>query len=245
MTCDRCKGPTCQSGSVNCFTIPGITGQFCHKCADEFSKIVKAFLASENQYRLSVRLLNIKLRSLSYSNRQATRDVNTLLTEVERLEARFTAPIVCICGSTKFKQAWISENARLTGEGNIALAVGLWGHHERIYPDAATKEKLDNLHKRKIDLCDWVWVLDVGGYIGDSTKSEIEYAAKLGKAVRYLSVEFPEYTEPKDDLLEKVERLQAQRATLRAALRHATEDGEFHYGVKRELMTTLKETADE
>jgi len=128
--------------------------------------------------------------------------------ETERLQARFTAPICCICGSTRFKQAWIAENARLTGEGNIVLAVGLWGHHERQYPDEETKRQLDNLHKRKIDLCDWVWVLDIGSYIGDSTRSEIEYAKSLGKPVRYLSREFPDYVEPTDSLRAEAERLQ-------------------------------------
>ncbi len=130
--------------------------------------------------------------------------------KIRKLEDRFTAPIVCMCGSTRFKQAWIAENARLTGEGNIVLAVGLWGHHERVFPDAATKAKLDDLHKRKIDLCDWVWVLDVGGYIGDSTRSEIAYAEKLSRPVRYLSKEFPGYVEPVDPLIEaqgEVERL--------------------------------------
>jgi hypothetical protein len=118
----------------------------------------------------------------------------------EKAERRFTAPVVCICGSTKFKQAWIAENARLTGEGNIVLAVGLWGHHERIFPDTETKTRLDDLHKRKIDLCNWVWVLDIGGYVGESTRSEIAYAEKLGRPVRRLSLEFPDYVEPSDPL---------------------------------------------
>lgn len=129
-----------------------------------------------------------------------------------RLSRRFTAPIVCICGSTKFKQAWISENARLTGLGNIVLSVGLWGHHERIEPDEETKKRLDDLHKRKIDLCDWVWVLDVGGYIGSSTKSEIEYAKAHGKPVRFLSLEFPNYTEPVDPIKAKDEEIAAMKA---------------------------------
>ncbi len=89
--------------------------------------------------------------------------------------------IVCMCGSTRFKQTWIRENTRLTEEGYIVLSVGLWGHHERKYPDIETKKFLDELHKRKIDLCDWVWILDVNGYIGESTKDEIEYAERAGK----------------------------------------------------------------
>jgi len=137
-----------------------------------------------------------------------------LLTEREEREHRFSAPIVCICGSTKFKQAWITENAILTGQGNIVLAVGLWGHHERVYPDTETKIKLDDLHKRKIDLCDWVWVLDVDGYIGESTRSEIEYAEKLGRPIRYLSKEFPNYKEPVDLLESNNAQLHADNATL-------------------------------
>ncbi len=138
-------------------------------------------------------------------------ELSALRARVAELERRFTAPIVCMCGSTKFKQAWISENARLTGEGNIVLAVGLWGHHERVFPDAETKARLDNLHKRKIDLCDWVRVLDINGYIGESTRSEIDYALGLGKEVRYLSIEYPNYEEP-------IDKVRAQRDKLREAL---------------------------
>ncbi len=130
---------------------------------------------------------------------------------------RFTAPIVCICGSTRFKQAWISENARLTGEGNIVLAVGLWGHHERVSPDEATKAKLDALHLRKIDLCDWVWVLDIGGYIGESTRNEIAYAEECGKPVWYLSQKFPDYVEPVDPMNAALARAEKAERGLDAA----------------------------
>ena len=52
--------------------------------------------------------------------------------------------------------------------------------------DVDTKEILDDMHKRKIDMADEIFVINVGGYIGSSTKSEIEYAKTTGKAVRYL-----------------------------------------------------------
>ena len=42
------------------------------------------------------------------------------------------------------------------------------------------------MHKRKIDMADSIYVINVGGYIGDSTRSEIEYALNTGKEVRYL-----------------------------------------------------------
>src|SRR5574341_938097 len=134
--------------------------------------------------------------------------------------ARLPRPlVVCLCGSTRFKQSWIAENARLTGEGNIVLAVGLWGHHERVFPDETTKAFLDDLHLRKIDLCDWVWVLDVGGYIGESTRQEIEYAESHRKPVRYLSKEFPEYVEPVDQLVAANERAEKAEAAIEHALR--------------------------
>jgi hypothetical protein len=139
--------------------------------------------------------------------------------EITTLTARFTAPIVCICGSTRFRQAWVWENARLTQEGYIVLAVGLWGHHNGggnvlgVELTDERKARLDELHKRKIDLCEWVWVLDIGGYIGDSTRSEIEYAEKIGRPLRYLSQEFPDYQEPADPLA----TLTAENARLRAA----------------------------
>lgn len=94
--------------------------------------------------------------------------------------------IVCLCGSTKFADAFIEANARLTMQGEIVLSVGRFGHLDGLDMDGADKAMLDNLHKRKIDLADYVYVLNVGGYIGDSTRSEIEYAQRAGKSVRYL-----------------------------------------------------------
>ena len=83
---------------------------------------------------------------------------------------------------------------KLTLEGNIVISVGLFGHSgdEEVWEDmdegtlTKTKEMLDDMHKRKIDMADSNFVINVGGYIGDSTKSEIEYAKKQGKIVRYL-----------------------------------------------------------
>lgn len=146
---------------------------------------------------------------------------------IAALEARFTVPIVCMCGSTRFKQAWIAENARLTSDGNIVLAVGLWGHHEQRHPSPEEKIGLDNLHKRKIDLCNWVWVLDIGGYIGDSTRSEIEYAISLGRPVRYLSQEFPAYQEPIDSILARAEQAERERDELVQCLTPFVKDRAF------------------
>ena len=76
---------------------------------------------------------------------------------------------------------------KLTLEGNIVISVGLFGHSgdDEVWTPGM-KEMLDNMHKRKIDMADAIYVINVGGYIGASTKSEIEYALKNGKKVYYL-----------------------------------------------------------
>lgn len=93
---------------------------------------------------------------------------------------------VCLCGSTRFKDAYRSENRRLTMEGKIVLSVGLFGHADNVDLEDEEKEMLDTLHKRKIDLADRIHVINVDGYIGDSTQSEIEYARATDTPITYL-----------------------------------------------------------
>lgn len=95
--------------------------------------------------------------------------------------------VITLCGSTKFKNEFIEAQKRLTLEGNIVISVGLFGHSgdsQEITDDI--KIMLDDMHKRKIDMADEIFVINVGGYIGSSTKSEIEYAISVGKVVNYL-----------------------------------------------------------
>ena len=102
--------------------------------------------------------------------------------------------VITLCGSTRFKDEFMEAQKRLTLEGNIVISVGLFGHTgdnevwEGMSEDTLTKPKamLDDMHKRKIDMSDEIFVINVGGYIGSSTRSEIEYAKAKGKAVRYL-----------------------------------------------------------
>ena len=102
--------------------------------------------------------------------------------------------VITLCGSTKFKDEFLREQKRLTLEGNIVISVGLFGHSgdsevwEGMSEDTLTKTKemLDDMHKRKIDMADEIFVINVGGYIGTSTRSEIEYAQLHGKVVKYL-----------------------------------------------------------
>jgi len=95
--------------------------------------------------------------------------------------------VITLCGSTRFKDEFIAEQKRLTLEGNIVISVGLFGHSgdNEVWSEEI-KEMLDDMHKRKIDLADEIFVINVGGYIGSSTRSEIEYAMNTGKKVMYL-----------------------------------------------------------
>ena len=96
-------------------------------------------------------------------------------------------PVITLCGSTRFKEQFVEAQKSLTLEGNIVISVGLFGHSgdDEVWTEG-TKEMLDDMHKRKIDMADAIYVINVGGYIGESTRSEIEYAKRNGKEVRYL-----------------------------------------------------------
>lgn len=102
--------------------------------------------------------------------------------------------VITLCGSTKFKNEFLKVQKDLTLSGNIVISVGLFGHSgdSEVWEDmdegtlTKTKEMLDDMHKRKIDMADEIFVVNVGGYIGESTKSEIEYAKSHGKKVNYL-----------------------------------------------------------
>ena len=102
--------------------------------------------------------------------------------------------VITLCGSTRFKDEFMKVQKDLTLRGNIVISVGLFGHSgdNEVWENmdegtlTRTKEMLDDMHKRKIDMADEIFVINVGGYIGDSTKSEIEYAIKNGKKVNYL-----------------------------------------------------------
>ena len=95
--------------------------------------------------------------------------------------------VITLCGSTRFKSEFLETQKRLTLEGNIVISVGLFGHSgdNEVWAEG-TKEMLDDMHKGKIDMADEIFVINVGGYIGSSTRSEIEYAKEHGKTVNYL-----------------------------------------------------------
>ena len=102
--------------------------------------------------------------------------------------------VITLCGSTRFKDEFMKAQKDLTLAGNIVISVGLFGHSgdNEVWENmdegtlTKTKEMLDDMHKRKIDMADEIYVINVDGYIGSSTKSEIEYAMASGKVVRFI-----------------------------------------------------------
>ena len=98
--------------------------------------------------------------------------------------------VITLCGSTRFKDEFLEAQKRLTLEGNIVIRVGLFGDAgDGEVRAQGIKDMVDDMHKRKIDMADEIYVINAGGYIGDSTRSEIAYAQAAGKPVRYLEDE--------------------------------------------------------
>jgi len=104
--------------------------------------------------------------------------------------------IVCLCGSTRFSEAFQKANLDETLAGNIVLSIGCDMRTDKeVFEHLSEEElkkiktKLDELHKQKIDLADEVSILNVGGYIGESTRSELNYARSKGKIVKFLEEE--------------------------------------------------------
>jgi len=106
-------------------------------------------------------------------------------------------PIVTtLCGSSRFPEAFALATMHLSFQGRIVISLGMYGHADR--PQGARyltadgdentpqKQALDELHYRKIDISDGIYVVNVGGYVGNSTKREIAYARKANKGVEYM-----------------------------------------------------------
>lgn len=102
--------------------------------------------------------------------------------------------VITLCGSTRFKDQFLETQKKLTLQGNIVISVGLFGHSgdQEVWENmeegtlTKTKQMLDDMHRHKIDMADEIFVINVGGYIGASTQSEIAYALASGKQVTYL-----------------------------------------------------------
>lgn len=95
--------------------------------------------------------------------------------------------VITLCGSTKFKEQFEKANAYLTLQGHVVISLAFFEQSEGIEITPEQAELFANIHFKKIDLADEIFVIDVNGYIGSSTRQEIEYAKQAGKAVRYYS----------------------------------------------------------
>lgn len=104
---------------------------------------------------------------------------------LRRMIGKYT--VYTLCGSTRFRDSFMEVQKQLTLAGHIVISVGLFGHcgDSEVW-DEGVKEMLDDMHLRKIDMADAIYVINVGGYIGPSTSKEIQYAESQGKEIYYL-----------------------------------------------------------
>ena len=91
--------------------------------------------------------------------------------------------IITLCGSTRFKDEFMEAQKELTLEGHIVISVGCFGHSDPDPRIEANKEMLDEMHFKKIDMADAIYVINVDGYVGKSTAREIEYAKSHDKLI--------------------------------------------------------------
>lgn len=95
-------------------------------------------------------------------------------------------PVVTLCGSSKFKDAFIDITKELSLAGAVVISLGLFGHADNLFDEEITPEikaMLDSAHRQKIDMSDAIYVINVDDYIGASTSIEIEYARDKNKKI--------------------------------------------------------------
>jgi len=96
--------------------------------------------------------------------------------------------VITLCGSTKFKKQFEEVNTALTLQGNIVISLGFFEQSDNINITKEQEELFRKIHFRKIDMADEIFVIDVNGYIGESTMQEILYAKEKQKIVNYYSI---------------------------------------------------------
>ena len=106
--------------------------------------------------------------------------------------------IITICGSTRFKDEMFEAAKKLTLEDHIVLMPTIFEHADNEELTVEQKIRLDNLHKQKINMSDAIFVVNVDGYIGESTFGEIDWAARNKKELYFLVNPNPE-EEKKDE----------------------------------------------
>ena len=94
--------------------------------------------------------------------------------------------VITICGSSRFKDKILEVYKELTLQGNIVFVDAIFVHADGVMLDNIDKIEIDKIHKDKILISDAIYVVNVNNYIGESTKSEIEYAKEHNKEIIYL-----------------------------------------------------------
>lgn len=127
---------------------------------------------------------------LEFESSQLTTNGKTLMVVPNKFAKDYSLsvrpPIVTICGSTKFQSETLQAIAMMEHRKHMCLSVGYFAHAEAIVLEEQEKIELDELHKWKIMLSDYIYVVNPGGYIGSSTRSEIEFAHAHNIPVEYL-----------------------------------------------------------
>ena len=96
--------------------------------------------------------------------------------------------IITLCGSARFEGLFHGWNEKLTLAGHVVFSLSVYPSFkgEKDWYTKAQKTILDSAHKRKINLSEAVVILNRGGYMGDSTRSEESYAISQGKGMYYI-----------------------------------------------------------
>lgn len=127
-----------------------------------------------------------ELDDLETRLQDAEYDVNDCKKELRKL-GKEVPKIICLCGSLRFKQEFGKKELELVVSGNIVLTpCCMYVDAQRTDSFMEHKSQFDKMHFAKIDICDEVFVINKDGYIGDSTRNEIEHAFKKGKVINYL-----------------------------------------------------------
>ena len=147
---------------------------------------------------LDIELKNAKgVACFAYEQNKIWHDIRGVIDErnkrLDRPTGSYDQPkIACLCGSVRFADLFAEADEYLTSQGFMVLQPGVWGKHKYFHSDDTDteaqeyKKELDELHFRKIEISDVVYIINKDGYIGESTRSEIEHAKAMKKPVVYM-----------------------------------------------------------
>lgn len=157
------------------------------------TKVIKPDILSREEVERRLSHFDRPIEEYSLPTQYERQALQTALHYMEREERLRNRRVVCLCGSTRFTDEMLVIQWDMTKRGCVvlswcALPDSYFASEDKTHigDQEDVKEIVDEVHKRKIDLCTEVFVVSVGGYIGESTASEIHYARSIGKPVTYL-----------------------------------------------------------